>query len=157
MTYTSVRDAVSAVVAGLAILTIGACSDAQPAASSDQPQLSDALAFRHEDPTISISNLADGDVVTSPLRVDVVTDGVTLVPAGSTRDGHGHWHLLIDRGCQGPGEPIPSDSTSHSVDTGADSLTVELPPGQHELCAQLGDGFHVAVDITDTIVIDVVD
>ena len=150
----AVRFVIGATLAGL---SIAACSDATPEAVSEQSQLSPALAFREDDPSIVFTNLADGDVVTSPVRVEIETNGVTLAPAGDTKDGYGHWHLLIDRGCVEAGQQILEEPDSLHIGTGDDHLTVDLEPGTYELCAQLGDGFHVAVNITDTIMVEVVE
>ena len=38
---------------------------------------------------------------------------------------------------------------------GGRTASMELSPGKHELCLQMGDGAHVAQDETDTITITV--
>lgn len=141
--------------AGLVLISCGA--EVSPATEQTEPHLSEALTIRSGDPWIRVANLDDGARITSPFTIEVETGGMVLGPAGSSHDGTGHWHVLIDRGCMMPGDPIPKDERSLHVGTGADTLEVELPPGRHRLCIQVGDGFHVAVAITDVIDIEVVE
>lgn len=134
-----------------------ACTDAAPETgdATDSNELSSALAFRDGEPTIRFVSPTDGQTVSGPVRVEIETSNIELAPSGSSHDGEGHWHLLIDRDCIRAGELIPSEVDSVHVGSGEASAEFSLAPGRHELCAQVGDGFHVAVAITDSITINV--
>ena len=143
------------VAVGLALASCG--GEVSPATEQAEPRLSQALAGRTADPWIRVANLDDGAQVTSPLTIEVETGGIELGPAGSSHDGIGHWHVLIDQACMAPGDPIPKDDLALHVGSGADTLELDLRPGRHRLCIQIGDGFHVAVAITDVIEVEVLD
>ncbi len=146
----------AAPILGWLALFLGACGDAEEARGPElQPEMSEALASRDGEPSIRIGRPEPGATITQAVTVRVETENVRLAPAGTTHDGEGHWHLLIDQGCLDPGTVIPSDTVTVHVGDGTDSVTVDLSPGRHELCAQLGDGFHVAVAVPDSIEIEV--
>ncbi len=107
-------------------------------------------------PELRVVEPADGATVESPFALRVEADHLVLAPAGRTLDGEGHFHVMVDGGCLSPGEVIPKDKVHLHVGTGADTLELDLPPGTYELCAQIGDGFHVAVAVADTITVNVV-
>ena len=108
-------------------------------------------------PAIAFMAPLDGDVVSSPFVVQVQTDNIDLAPAGFSRDGEGHFHIRIGNGCMPAGKVLPQEDNTLHVGSGASTSEVELEPGTYELCAQLGDGFHVAVNVTDTITVEVVE
>jgi len=146
----------TASILGAMTLLLSACGGADSTQGPElDPAMSEALASRDGVPSIRIVSPAPGATVRQNLTVRVETENVRLAPAGTTHDGEGHWHLLIDQGCLDSGTVIPADEVTVHVGDGTDSVTVELAPGRHELCAQLGDGFHVAVAVTDSIEIDV--
>ncbi|MGH9182383.1 MAG: DUF4399 domain-containing protein [Acidimicrobiales bacterium] len=105
---------------------------------------------------VSFASPTDGGEVTSPVQVEMVAEGLTIEPAGRARDGAGHFHVMVDRGCVEPGETIPSDVEGYihygKAQTEAD---LELGPGEHTLCLQAGDGQHTALDLTDEITVEV--
>ncbi|MGH1490062.1 MAG: DUF4399 domain-containing protein [Acidimicrobiales bacterium] len=131
-----------------AMLAAAGCGDSEQAVINSSPiRLSDALAYRDGPPTITIiSPLADATVV-SPLMIEVEASNLTLSPAGETRDGQGHLHVLIDQDCQDVGLLIPNGAKEVHLGDGRAAVELELSPGQHEICVQVGDGFHTAVDI----------
>ncbi|MGH8932671.1 MAG: DUF4399 domain-containing protein [Egibacteraceae bacterium] len=80
-------------------------------------------------------------------------EGATIRPAGVAEDGVGHFHIIVDAGCVTPGEPIPSDANRSHHGKGEREADLDLSPGQHTLCLQLGDGNHTALPITQTITV----
>lgn len=98
---------------------------------------------------------ADGDVVASPVAVEMEAAGVTIEEAGTTDDGTGHFHVMVDVECVDDGEPIPDDEEHLHFGDASTSTELELDPGTYDLCLQLGDGNHVATDLTDEITITV--
>lgn len=157
------RSTGSSVPAG-ALLAIGAalvlagCGAAPPAGFEveAEPKLSTALAFRDGEPRVTITSPSDGASVTSPVTLTFDIANLTLSPAGETRDGEGHLHIFVDGQCMAPGLIIPEDAFTLHVDDKALTAEVDLPPGPHDLCVQVGDGFHVAVAVQDRISVEVV-
>lgn len=105
-------------------------------------------------PSIKVVSPADGATVPETFDIAVEVENLNLVAAGQSVVGEGHWHVIVDKGCLASGEPVPQeDEYNVHVGDGATVKTVTLPPGEHELCVQFGDGFHVAVNITDTLTV----
>lgn len=107
-------------------------------------------------PSVRITAPADGATVTSPVKVNMSATGFVVEPAGEVRDGAGHFHLLVDVGCLQPGTPIPLETPGyHHFGKAQTEAELELAPGEHEICLQAGNGAHIALDLTDTITIEV--
>lgn len=148
-----------AVLVAVVVLAGPACVTPQTEAADDEVErtvtVGAARAFRDGAPSLTVVQPVDGAVVTSPVRIDVTTENLRLSPAGRTRDGEGHLHVLIDRGCMAPGVVIPEGRWAIDVDDGSSAVLADLPPGLHELCVQVGDGFHVAVGVFERVRIEV--
>ena len=82
-------------------------------------------------------------------------EGLEIEPAGSVRDGAGHFHLLIDASCDEPGAVTPADATHLRLEDGSDEVDVPLEAGDHTLCLQAADGSHTALAPTDDITVHV--
>lgn len=69
----------------------------------------------------------------------------------------GHHHLLIDGKPLPKGEVIPATDHSLHFGKGQTETDVTLPPGQHTLTLQFGDGAHRSYgpDVSQTITINV--
>jgi hypothetical protein len=89
-----------------------------------------------------------GDTVRSPIAVTMAASGVDIEPAGAVRKGAGHFHITVDGGCIEAGTTIPKDETHLHFGDGSQQTTLNLPPGEHVLCLQVGDGAHTALPIT---------
>ncbi len=89
---------------------------------------------------------ADGDTVTSPVKVQFGIEGMTVVPAGDDTPHSGHHHLLIDTGLPEMGLPIPADANHVHFGDGRTETEIELEPGQHTLQMLLGDHLHIPHD-----------
>lgn len=142
------------------VALLSACASEPPEAIANRPDsvVSLALIDRGDGPPeLEVLAPADGATVSSPFRVEVQAVNFELAPSGRTRDGEGHWHVLVDQECLAPGTVIPKDETSLHVGSGESEAEFELPPGTHKLCVQAGDGFHVAVNVSDMIEITVTD
>lgn len=107
------------------------------------------------DATASFTAPTDGARVAGAVPMSFTAEGITIEPAGEARNGAGHFHVIADRGCLDAGEAVPVDS-DHVHFGGAESEgVIYLGPGTHELCLQVGDGEHGALDVTDTITFEV--
>ena len=99
-------------------------------------------------------NLADGDVVTSPLKVVFGLSGMGVAPAGVEAENTGHHHLLIDRPPLGRGEDgaaafdanLIADEHNVHFGKGQTETVIDLPPGRHTLQLVLGDANHIPHD-----------
>jgi hypothetical protein len=103
------------------------------------------------DAAVYFANLADGQTVSSPVRVVFGLRGMGVAPAGTEKEMTGHHHLLVNRPPLGEGEDgenelsngIPSDENHLHFGGGQTEVDIELPPGQHTLQLVLGDAGHV--------------
>jgi hypothetical protein len=93
--------------------------------------------------------------VSSPVTVKMEAEGITIEPAGAVREGAGHFHLMVDAPCVTPGQTIPQDDNHTHYGKAQAEDTLELPPGPHTLCLQVGDGAHKALPITEMMTITV--
>ena len=107
------------------------------------------------DATASFRSPEDGANVAGMLAVDMVADGVTIEAAGEEHDGFGHFHVIVDDGCVSTGTAVPKDARHVHFGSGATTGAIYLEPGEHELCLQIGDGVHSALDVTDTVTVTV--
>lgn len=96
-------------------------------------------------------NLADGDVVTSPVLIRFGLSGMGIAPAGLQGEATaktGHHHLLINAELKGDDlkNPIPADEQHIHFGSGQTEARVSLPKGRHTLQLVLGDWTHVPHD-----------
>jgi len=129
----------SALVAALAI---AACSPAGSGSGGDtQP-------FAASAPSVYIVNIADGDTVSSPVRVVFGLSGRGIAPAGVDAPNTGHHHLIIDTTLEGEAleYAIPNDEYHRHFGGGQTETVIELTPGEHTLQLILGDHGHVPFD-----------
>ena len=101
---------------------------------------------------------ADGDTVTSPVRIEFGIEGMAVAPAGTDAPHSGHHHLLIDTGLPEMGQPIPANANHVHFGDGRTETEIELEPGQHTLQMLLGDHLHIPHDpplVSDVITISV--
>jgi len=157
-----IRRAVGLLFIVVSISVLAACasdtSDLGDRGQIDEEVRPPAIAFvdRPEGrPTIEVVAPLDGSVVSTPTHITVQTSGLILAAPGSPVDGRGHWHVLLD-GCLSAGALVPDTPRSVHVGSGRPTAVIELPPGTHELCVQISDGFHVAVNVYDTVTVTVV-
>jgi len=105
--------------------------------------------------TAEFSSPADGATVAGGVAVEMVAQGITIEEAGEVNDGAGHFHVIADAGCLDAGEGITKDGDHVHFGKGQTSGTIYLEPGSHDLCLQVGDGVHEALDVTDTVTVEV--
>lgn len=97
----------------------------------------------------------DGATVTSPVQVEMQAAGVEIAPTAAAAEGAGHFHIAVDTDCVPEGQTIPKDESHQHFGDGSTTTTLELEPGEHTLCLQVGDNNHVAVGATHTVTITV--
>lgn len=97
-----------------------------------------------EDAAAYIIAPADGEVVTSPVKVVFGLTGMGVAPAGVDKAHTGHHHLLIDLDkLPSMNKPIPADEQHRHFGGGQTEVELELAPGKHSLQLLMGDRFHI--------------
>lgn len=92
---------------------------------------------------VFFANLKDGDVVASPLKIEMGAAAIKVDTAGPVLAGVGHHHLLIDAGDSvATGTIIPMDSAHVHFGKAQTHTEVKLAPGKHRLTLQFADGLH---------------
>jgi hypothetical protein len=91
---------------------------------------------------VSFVQPADGATVSNPVHVVFAVEGMKVAPAGTVTEGTGHHHLLIDGKGLPKGEVIPVSDKSLHFGKGQTETDLTLPPGDHTLTLQFGDGAH---------------
>ncbi len=131
---------------------------AAPAFAGDTPAPEGAAVY--------FINLADGDTVSAPVKVNFGLTGMGVAPAGTDKEKTGHHHLLIDRPALGHGPDgaeeltygIPADDHHKHFGGGQTEVSLDLAPGEHTLQLVMGDMNHVPHDppvVSDVITITV--
>lgn len=116
-----------------------------------------AVEDQPDDAAIVVASPDAGATVGSPVEIEFEVEGVELAEAGEPAAGEGHAHVLVDQGCPAPGDILPGPSDDAEADgifhlgDGSSTIELDLEPGDHDLCAQLGDGAHRAFGATDEI------
>jgi len=117
-----------------------------------------SVAYAAGGPRVFFKNLKDGENVTSPVKVEMGVEGMSLAKAGSTGAQEGHHHLIVDGTSIAKGEVIPSDATHLHFGQAQSETNVELTPGKHTLTLQFADGLHRSFgpDLSSTVTVNVV-
>jgi len=92
-----------------------------------------------------LTGISHGDTVTSPFTVGMQAEGIDIVAAGDPTPGEGHFHILVDAPCVTGGAVIPDGDAFVHFDNGETEAELNLEPGEHWLCLQVGDGAHTAL------------
>lgn len=112
----------------------------------DHSQMTASSATLPEIPAgahVYFKNLKDGQTVTSPFKVEMGVDGMSVDTAGVVRAGSGHHHLLIDAGDSlAAGTVVPKDSQHLHFGNAQTETELSLAPGTHRLTLQFADGLH---------------
>ncbi len=95
------------------------------------------------DAGVYILRPANGEIVSSPLRVIFGLQNMGVAPAGVQRENTGHHHLLIDTDLPALDQPIPADANHIHFGGGQTETVIELAPGEHSLQLLLGDALHI--------------
>jgi len=118
--------------------------------------LSTALAGSR---AIAISKPLNGANVTSPVKVCLVVNNVTVEPAKKgVNDGKGHHHILLDTDLpRDLSQGIGKDAQHIHMGDGSTCKSVKLDAGTHVIRALFAKGNHVPYNppITATVIINV--
>jgi hypothetical protein len=107
---------------------------------------------------VFFSNLKDGQTVTSPLKVEMGIEAMSVDTAnGILKPASGHHHILVDMDSIQTGEVIKKDSVHIHFGNAQTSAEIKLPPGKHSLTLQFADAMHRSYGsrLTSKITVDV--
>ena len=107
------------------------------------------------DPTVAFGSPEDGEHFAGAVDLFMTAVGVTIEPAGEVHPEAGHFHVIADQDCTAVGAPIDRDADHVHFGKAQVEGKIYLEPGEHDLCLQVGDGEHTALDLTDTTTITV--
>ena len=102
------------------------------------------VIISEEKPEVYFVNIADGDNVSNPVKVNFGLKNFGVVPAGINLEFAGHHHLLIDvKKLPDLSMPIPADENHMHFGNGQTSVVIELEKGMHTLQLLMGDYVHI--------------
>ena len=153
MTIEHRRPVLSLLPAALLVLGLAGCAAEEPEPAAE-PEAAAADHGEHAEmaaagaPRIFFVEPAMGATVTSPVRIVFGAENFTIEPRveGEIHHGAGHHHIGIDTQCLAPGIIIPNAAPWVHFGDGSSQIEVQLPPGEHHLVAQVGDGEHRTID-----------
>lgn len=91
---------------------------------------------------VSFVEPANGATVSSPVKVKMSVEGMTVEPAGKIVPGTGHFHVIIDKPPVAEGTLVPADDAHKHYGKGQTEAELVLKPGKHKLVLQFADGEH---------------
>ncbi|MGN6266862.1 MAG: DUF4399 domain-containing protein [Ginsengibacter sp.] len=93
--------------------------------------------------TVFFKNLKDGQTVSSPVKVEMGANGISVDSAGAVKPNSGHFHILIDaEDSIAVGQVIAKDSSHLHFGNAQQEASLTLSPGKHKLALQFADGAH---------------
>ena len=111
------------------------------------------------EPRVFFVEPADGATVQSPVRFLFGAENFMIEPVGDgdIHPGAGHHHFGVDTDCLPAGTVIPDGDPSWiHFGTGSTEIDMQLEPGSHRFCLQVGDGEHrTLTDLSEVITITV--
>ena len=94
---------------------------------------------------VFFANLKDGQVVTSPLKIEMGVENMTVDTAnGKIKPASGHHHILVDVDSIATETIVPPTDSLHHYHFGKaqTSAEIKLTPGKHTLALQFADALH---------------
>lgn len=102
-------------------------------------------SISENDKKVFFPDLKDGDTLTSPFLVKMGVEGMEVEPAGMSRGGFGHHHMLINIKGWSINDIIPMSDSIFHYGNGQTEDTLALAPGNYILTLQFGDGIHASL------------
>ena len=92
---------------------------------------------------VFFANLKDGQTVTSPVKIQMGVEGLSVDTAnGKLKPASGHHHILIDIDSIARETVVVKDSVHLHFGNAQTSAEVKLTPGKHTLTLQFADALH---------------
>ena len=156
------RRTFAALAASTTTAAIAGCSGGGPDDGGDgdqdgtgTPAEGEAPIDVAEDAAVSFEAPEDGATAANGVTVSMRAENFTIEEAGEVNDNAGHFHVIVDGDAVEVGEEIPDDETHRHFGDGSSRTVLDLEPGTHELTLQAADGKHRALDLTDTVEVEV--
>jgi hypothetical protein len=114
--------------------TLAACGQDQAetpasATGADSTVQAIELTASPDDAAVFFITPADGETVSSPVRIEFGIRAMDVVKAGVDQPNADHHHLLINTDLPPAGLPIPADENHVHFGDGSTSTDLALPPG----------------------------
>ncbi len=137
--------------AALLLVLSAACGgggSAEPAMEEADHDMEAAEPADNGAPRVHFEGLENHDTIPSLVALEFAAENFTIEPVGdgAINEGAGHYHIAIDGECLEPGIVIPTAVPWIHFGDGSNSIEIELEPGEHYLCLQIGDGEHRTLD-----------
>lgn len=151
-------------------LAIAACNNNGEKASDNKDTMSHdthAAVNNPNDPPLPeipanarvfFENLKDGQIVTSPFKVKMGVEGLSVDTAnGMLKPASGHHHILVNIDSIPTKEVIKKDSVHLHYGNAQTEAELTLPPGKHTLTLQFADALHRSYGsrLTQKVTVDV--
>lgn len=96
------------------------------------------------EPRVFFLEPQDGATVGTTVNLEFGSENFIIEPVGDgmVHEGHGHFHIGLDTECLPAGEVIPTADPWIHFGDGSSVIEYSLPPGEHTLTLQIGDGEH---------------
>jgi len=152
------RSAIDLLLAALLVVGFAACASEEAAVAPGEMEPAEAAEEAHDDhaamsaeggaPRVYFVEPATGATVTSPVKLVFEVENYTIEPRGdgAVHHGAGHHHIGIDTTCLPAGTVIPEAAPWVHFGDGSNQIEVQLPPGEHHIVTQVGDGEHRTLD-----------
>jgi len=96
-----------------------------------------------ENATVYFISPSDGDVVSSPVKIQFGMQGMGIAPAGVEWENTGHHHLIVNAELPSLTDFVPTDDNHRHFGGGQTETSLELEPGQHTLQLLFADQDHL--------------
>jgi hypothetical protein len=128
----------------LTLVSMIACTAKKEASEESEDAMTEEAVAPEAASGVFFVDLKDGDVVKSPVVVNMGVSGMEIEPAGPVNEGKGHHHIIIDGSFVENGVTVPADATHIHFGKGQTSDTLELAPGPHTITLQFANGLHAS-------------
>lgn len=118
--------------------------DAHPTTASVSP-VTQPLPEVPGNAKVFFANLKDGQVVSSPLKIEMGVEGMSVDTAnGKIKPASGHHHILVDIDSIPMNSIVPATDSVHHYHFGKaqTSAEIKLTPGKHFIVLQFADALH---------------
>jgi len=127
----------------VATLSLGLVFGAAAAFAQEAAETEDYRQPSPENASVYFISPANGDVVSSPVKIQFGLSGMGIAPAGVEWENTGHHHLIINADLPSLTDFIPNDETHRHFGGGQTEASVELEPGEHTLQLLFADQDHL--------------
>ena len=137
---------------------MSACGS-EPAEPESAPE-PEAAAAPAEEPAMDMTPAVlfvapeEGATVGSLVHFEFGVENFMVEPVGEgeIHEGAGHHHIGLDTDCLPVGEIIPEAAPWIHFGDASTTIDVQMEPGEHRVCLQIGDGEHRTLEGLSSVV-----